>query len=74
MNEILNSKRKKELRKYGWTYKEIQEIADMIIYLQNFQNQQKMRTKFKVFTLEERNVITEAWLGMNGINKNERNS
>ena len=39
MNEILNSKRKKELRKYGWTYKEIQEIADMIIYLQNFQNQ-----------------------------------
>lgn len=30
-----------------------------------------MRSIFKVFTLEERNVITEVWLGMNGINKNE---
>ena len=42
LDDILNSKEffdikkeKKELRKYGWTYKDIQQIADMIIYLQN---------------------------------------
>lgn len=49
LDEILNSKEfnkffdikkeKKELLKYGWTYKDIQRMADMIIYLQNFQNQ-----------------------------------
>lgn len=30
-----------------------------------------MRTIFKVFTLEERNIIIDAWLGMTGIVKEE---
>tara|TARA_R100000655_G_scaffold109113_1_gene162716 strand:- start:241 stop:462 length:222 start_codon:yes stop_codon:yes gene_type:complete len=30
-----------------------------------------MKTTFKVFTLEERHVITEAWLGSDGLNKAE---
>jgi hypothetical protein len=30
-----------------------------------------MKTLWKVFSLEERNIIIDAWLGIDGINKEE---